>query len=242
MKRLMKAELYKFQHEKSVWAISGVLIACACISIFTNVYSCAEDAFAYLGKDVMVLYLACAIYAGISFADEFANRTIFHIIVCGYSRLQFLLAKAIHYLLGCLLIVISYLVVSTVIATAALGIRASVLALIKHMVCSLLAGLPLYFAMAMIFFLFVIVTRKGTLAMAGSVSFSILFVVFTNKAYFAQAFPEQSWLRLLPTMQLSMIYDGSLRLDDYLLTFLLSLVVIIVIFSACIILIRRVEL
>jgi len=38
MKRLMKAELYKFGHEKSVWIISAVLIACACISIFTQVY------------------------------------------------------------------------------------------------------------------------------------------------------------------------------------------------------------
>lgn len=136
MKRLMKAELYKFQHEKSVWAISGVLIACACISIFTKVYSYAEDTFVNLGKGVMVLYLACAIYAGVSLADEFTNQTVFHIIACGYSRLQFLLAKVIHYLLGCLLIIISYLVVSTAIATAALGLRASALALIKHMVCS----------------------------------------------------------------------------------------------------------
>lgn len=64
MKRLMKAELYKFGHEKSVWIISAVLIACACISIFTQVYASAEDAFTNLGIDVMVLYLACAIYAG----------------------------------------------------------------------------------------------------------------------------------------------------------------------------------
>ena len=59
MKRLMKAELYKFGHEKSVWIISAVLIACACISIFTQVYPNAENAFTNLGKDVMVLYLAC---------------------------------------------------------------------------------------------------------------------------------------------------------------------------------------
>ena len=103
MKRLMKAELYKFGHEKSVWIISAVLIACACISIFTQVYPNAENAFTNLGKDVMVLYLACAIYAGVSLADEFSNRTIIHIIAHGYSRMQFLMAKLIHYLLGCLL-------------------------------------------------------------------------------------------------------------------------------------------
>jgi len=48
MKRLMKAELYKFGHEKSVWIISAVLIACACISIFTQVYASAENAFTNL--------------------------------------------------------------------------------------------------------------------------------------------------------------------------------------------------
>ena len=98
MKRLMKAELYKFGHEKSVWIISAVLIACACISIFTQVYASAENAFTNLGKDVMVLYLACAIYAGVSFADEFNNRTIIHIIAHGYSRMQFLMAKLITWM------------------------------------------------------------------------------------------------------------------------------------------------
>jgi len=242
MKRLMKAELYKFQHEKSVWIISMVLIACTCISIFTNVYSCAEDTFANIGKDVIVLYLAYAIYAGISLADEFANRTIIHIIVRGYSRQQFLLAKVVHYLFGCALIEISYLTVCTIIATVALGIRTSAHTLIKQMVCSMFGGLPFYFAMAIFFFFFVVATRKGSLAIAGSVSFSIICVVFTNKVYFAQAVPEQSWLRLLPTMQLSMIYDGSVMLDDYLVTFLLSLVVIIITFFVCVILIREVEL
>ena len=88
----------------------------------------------------------------------------------------------------------------------------------------------------------VIVTRKGALAIAGSVSSAVLFVVFTNKAYSAQAFPEQSWLRLLPNIQLSMLYDGSLIFTDYLIAVALSVISSITIFTACIAIIRKTEL
>ena len=242
MKRLMKAELYKFRHEKSVWIISAVLIACACISIFTQVYASAEDTFANLGKDVMVLYLACAIYAGVSFADEFSNRTIIHIIAHGYSRIQLLLAKVIHYLFGCILVILAYLTISTGIAVAALGMSTPVSVFIVHIVCSIFGGLPFYFVIAMVFFLFVIATRKGTLSIAGSVPFAILFVVFTNKAYSAQAFPEQSWLRFFPNIQLSMLYNGSLIFTDYLIAVSLAVIFSIVIFAVCIFVIQKTEL
>lgn len=95
--------------------------------------------------------------------------------------------------------------------------------------------------MTMVFFFFVIVTRKA-LAIAGSVSSAILFVVFTNKAYSAQAFPEQSWLRLLPNIQLSMLYDGSLIFTDYLIAIALSVISSIIIFTVCIAIIRKTEL
>ena len=242
MKKLMKAELYKFQHEKSLWIISSILIACACISIFTQVYINAEDTFANLGNDVMVLYLACAIYAGVSFTDEFSNRTIIHTIAHGYSRTQFLLAKVIHYLLGCILIIVAYLAISTGIAVVALGMSTSASVFIAHIVYAIFAGLPFYFIMAMVFFLFVIATRKGTLSIAVSVSSAILLVVFINKAYSAQQFPEQSWLRLLPTIQLSMLYDGSLIFGDYLISAILSIIFIFTMFLACIIIMRKVEL
>lgn len=242
MKKLMKAELYKFQHEKSLWIISAILIACACISIFTQVYIDAEDTFAHLGKDAMVLYLACAIYAGVSFTDEFSNRTIIHTIAHGYSRMQFLLAKAIHYLFGCILIIVAYLAISTGIAVAAFGMSTPASVFIAHIVYAIFTGLPFYFIMAMVFFLFVIVTRKGTSSIAGSVSSAILLVVFTNKAYSVQQFPEQSWLRLLPTIQLSMLYDDSLVFRDYLISAILSIIFIFAMFLACIIIMSKVEL
>ena len=242
MKKLMKAELYKFQHEKSLWIISAILITCACISIFTQVYINAEDTFANLGKDAMVLYLACAIYAGVSFTDEFSNRTIIHTITHGYSRTQFLLAKVIHYLLGCILIIVAYLAISTGIAVVALGMSTPASVFIAHIVYAIFTGLPFYFIMAMVFFLFVIATRKGTLSIAGSVSSAILLVVFTNKAYSVQQFPEQSPLRLLPTIQLSMLYDGSLIFGDYLISTILSIIFIFAVFLACMIIMSKIEL
>jgi len=242
MKRLMKAECYKFRHEASVWVISGILTVCACLSIFTGVYSCAEDAFVNLGKDAMVLYFACAIYAGVSLADGFSNRTVLHILACGYRRPQFLLAKLLHYLFGCTWIVICYLAASTAVAAAALGIRSSPPALMWHMLRSILAGLPLYFAMAMVFFLFGIATRKGSLTIAASVSFSVLCVVLTNRAYSTRPHPQQTWLRLLPTMQLPSIYAGASLSGDYCLTLLLSTAAILILFSLCIPLMQKAEL
>lgn len=242
MSQLIKAEGYKFRQEKSVWIISVILIACACISIFTNVYDSAEDTFANLGKDAMILYLACAVYAGLSIADEFENRTVIHIIAFGYSRLQFMLAKLLHYFGGCALIAILYLVVSAVIAAIALGLETSLPMLVCHIAWCLLAGAPIYFCMAMFFFLFVILVRKGTLAIAGSVSFSILSVVFSNKAYFSRPLPERSWLRLLPAIQLPQIYEGSVVLSDYLFTCIISAAGISLLFFVCAVLIRKAEL
>ena len=242
MSQLIKAEVYKFRQEKSVWIISVILIACACISIFTNVYASAEDTFANLGKDAMILYLACAIYAGLSIADEFGNRTVIHIIAFGYSRLQFMLAKLLHYFGGCALIAILYLAISTVIAAIVLGLDTSMPMLVCHIIWCLLVGSPIYFCMAMFFFMFVIIMQKGTLAIAGSISFSILSVVFSNKAYFSRPLPERSWLRLLPAIQLPQIYEGSFVLSDYLLTCIISTVGIILLFFICSVFIRKIEL
>ena len=176
MKRLMKAELYKFGHEKSVWIISAVLIACACISIFTQVYASAENAFTNLGKDVMVLYLACAIYAGVSFADEFNNRTIIHISAHGYSRMQFLMAKLIHYLLGCLLIIIAYLTISNGLAAPVLGTSSSASDFVGPILYKLLRGLPFFVCMTMDFFFLVMVPRNGAFDIVGIVYFCLMFI------------------------------------------------------------------
>ena len=90
---LMKAELYKFKKDISVWIISFILICCAGISIFTEVYSSAENTVLNLGKESMTLILACAIYVGFSCTDDFTNRTVIYAITYGNRRLQILVYK-----------------------------------------------------------------------------------------------------------------------------------------------------
>ena len=110
-------------------------------------------------------------------------------------------------------IILAYLTISTGIAAAVLGTSTPASVFIGHILYNILRGLPFYFVMTMAF-----------------------------KAYSAQAFPEQSWLRLLPNIQLSMLYDGSLIFTDYLSAVALSVIFSITIFTACIAIIRKTEL
>lgn len=119
----MKAELYKFKKDSSVWIISFILICCASISIFTEVYSSAENTVLNLGKDSMILILACAIYVGFSCTDGFTNRTVIYAITYGNRRLQILLAKYFRYIFGCTIIIITYMSVSMVISFFGTGSR-----------------------------------------------------------------------------------------------------------------------
>ncbi len=51
MRYLLRAELFKVKKDVSLWVIPTILICCACISIFTGVYTSAENACLCLGKD-----------------------------------------------------------------------------------------------------------------------------------------------------------------------------------------------
>lgn len=123
MMYLIKAELYKFKKDISVWIISFILVCCASISIFTEVYSSAENTVLNLGKDSMILILACAIYVGFSCTDGFTNRTVIYAITYGNRRLQILLAKYFRYIFGCTIIIITYMSVSMVISFFGTGSR-----------------------------------------------------------------------------------------------------------------------
>lgn len=134
----MKAELYKFKKDISVWIISFILVCCASISIFTEVYSSAENTVLNLGKDSVILILACAIYVGFSCTDDFTNRTVIYAITYGNRRLQILLAKYFCYIFGCTIIIISYMFVSMVISFLALGTEITLHSLFMYAVKSLL--------------------------------------------------------------------------------------------------------
>ena len=242
MWNLMKAELYKFKKDIAVWVIALVLVCCAGISIFTGVYDSVENMVLNLGKDSMVLILACAIYAGLSCTDDFTGRTIIYAVAYGNRRFHILLVKGCRYIIGCTAIIISYMAVSTIISLPVLKTGVPLPDLAVYLVKSLIFSLPLYWAVAMIFFTFAVVTRKASVTMGISVAVSILGVVFTNKAYSAALIPGKSFLRFSPTIQIPMIYEKTFSSHDYQTALIFSIFVIMIMFLAGSVIFNKAEL
>ncbi|MDE5748042.1 MAG: hypothetical protein K2I21_10745, partial [Acetatifactor sp.] len=162
MWNLMKAELYKFKKDIAVWVIALVLVCCAGISIFTGVYDSVENMVLNLGKESMVLILACAIYAGFSCTDDFTDRTIIYAVAYGNRRFHILLVKGCRYIIGCTAIIISYMAVSAIVSLTVLKTGVPLPDLAAYAVKSLILSLPLYWAVAMIFFAIAMVSRKAS--------------------------------------------------------------------------------
>lgn len=239
---LMKAELYKFKKDITIWIISFVLICCASISIFTGVYSSVENAVLNLGRDSMALILACAVYAGLSCTDDFANRTVIYAITYGNRRFQILFVKCCHYILGCSIIIISYMTVSTMISFLTLETEIPLPTLLLYTGKSLFLSLPLFWMAAAAFFLFAIITRKSALTMGISVASSIMGTVFTNKAYFSMQQPDNSLLRFSPAVQIPMIYEQTLSGCDYQGAILFSVFIVILVLLAGSVIFNKTEL
>ena len=228
MRNLMKAELYKLKKDMAVWVISLVLVCCAGISIFTGVYDSVENMVLNLGKDSMVLILACAIYAGFSCTDDFTDRTIIYAVTYGNKRFHILLVKGCRYILGCTAIIVSYMAVSMIVSLPVLKTGISLPNLIVYAANSLILSLPLYWTVAMIFFAIAMITRKASMTMGISVAGSILGVVFTNKAYSSAPIPDKSLLRFFPTIQIPMIYGKTLSFCDYRMALVFSIIIIMI--------------
>ena len=228
MGNLMKAELYKLKKDITVWAISLVLVCCAGISIFTGIYDSVENMVLNLGKDSMILILACAIYAGFSCTDDFTDRTIIYAVAYGNRRFHILLVKGCRYILGCTAVIISYMAVSMIVSFPVLETGISLPDLIVYAAKGIILSLPLYWAVAMIFFAIAMVTRKAAMTMGISVSGSILGVVFTNKAYSSAQVPDKSLLHLFPTIQIPMIYGKTFSSHDYPMALIFSIFIIMI--------------
>lgn len=242
MRNLMKTELYKFKKDMTVWVISLVLVCCAGISIFTGVYDSVENMVLNLGKDSMILILACAIYAGFSCTDDFTDRTIIYAVTYGNRRFHILLVKGCRYILGCTAIIISYMAVSMMVSLAVMETGITLSELIVYATKSLILSLPLYWAVAMIFFTCAMVTRKAAVTMGVSVAGSILGVVFTNKAYSSTSNPGRSLLRIFPTIQIPMIYKKTFTSCDYQIALIFSIFIIMILLLAGSIILNKAEL
>lgn len=80
------------------------------------------------------------------------------------------------------------------------------------------------------------------MTMGLSVAFSILGVVFTNKAYSSVPQPGNSPLRFFPTIQISSLYEKTLSAFDYQSSVILSVLIILILLLAGSVILKKAEL
>lgn len=221
MKGMLKAELFKFTHSCSLWIIIGVLVASCGISIFTGTYSSAENALKNISKDSMVLILASAVYGAVILTDDFSNGLLRRFVANGYKRGAVILAKFVHYLAGCCILIFAYQAVSISLAALIQGVETSFAAVICKTFLTSAQLFPLYCSIWGLFFLLAVLIKKGVVVMGVSVAASIFLVVFTNKLYSGTS----SILKYSPIIQISEAASGTVT-NIYYASCLLSLAVL----------------
>lgn len=223
MKGMLKAELFKFTHSYSLWIIIGVLVISCGISTITGTYSSAENALINISKDSMVLILASAVYGSIILTEDFSNGLLRHFVSNGYKRTHIVLAKVVHYIVGCSILLLAYQVISVSFAALIQGVETSFLTVIRTTIFTSLQLLPLYWGVLGLFFLLAVLIKKGVIVVGVSVATSILLVVFTNKLYS----DTSSILKYSPIIQISEVANGTVT-SFYFISILLSMIVLVV--------------
>ena len=223
MKGMLKAELFKFTHSYSLWIIIGVLVISCGISTITGTYSSAENALINISKDSMVLILASAVYGAIILTEDFSNGLLRHFVSNGYKRTHIVLAKVVHYIVGCSILLLAYQVISVSFAALIQGVETSFLTVIRTTIFTSLQLLPLYLGVLGLFFLLAVLIKKGVIVVGVSVATSILLVVFTNKLYSGTS----SILKYSPIIQISEVANGTVT-RFYFISILLSMIVLVV--------------
>lgn len=229
MLNLIKAELFKFKKSKSIWIILFSIILFCSISIFTGVYSSAENTFLNITKDVMIMILSLAIYCGISFSGDFQSRTILHYVVAGQKRSHIIIALFLRYFIGCTVLILAYPLVCTFLAGIVNGFETSAGLVLVKMVKIIFMSVPLYLSIASLFFMVMILVRQGVATMGISVALAIALVVFTNKLYFGNIEHEVSIWCFSPIIELQALANN-LVTADYFISLLVSIVTILIVF------------
>ncbi len=221
MKGMLKAELFKFKHSCALWVILGVISASCAISVITGTYYSAEQALTSIAKDCMVPILACAIYGAVILTEDFSSGILKHYIAHGYTRRSIVMAKFIHYISGCSILIFAYFMICVSLSAVIQGIETHFMAVIGEALVFCVKSLPLYWGIFGLFFLFSVLIQKGVIAAGVSVAASILLVVFTNKLYIGIS----SVLRYSPIIQIGEI-AGRTTTSGYFVSTLLSFVIL----------------
>lgn len=213
MGNLMKAELCRFRKEKSMWLILLVLLCCSGIAVFLGNYKSAETAFRNITRDYMPLVIAWAVYAGFAAAGEFSGGGFAYKIAAGYSRAEILAALFVHYLLGCLALLLLYPGLTTLLCAAVQGVEGSFAYLLFRMGAAFVRSiLPTIGVAACLFFLCVLIRKKAA-AMGVCIGATLLTGMLNNNlelsrtpyAVLAGAWAEIPALQLLPGLLASLL-------------------------------------
>lgn len=222
MKTTLKVELEKFLNTYSLWVILAVLLISSCISIFTEVYKDNGTLIRSLCADSMIFLIAGGIYAGLSISSDFTNGFIRHYLVSGNKRIHILLAKYIHYICGCAIILMIYPLLSLGISILYYG-SSEPSALFYEMTKTILLTLPFYYSLFTLFFMIAILSKKDGITMGIAIPFSILIVVFTQRFL-----PNFTFLQYTPIIQIQEVVLHMIHMHDYMITLLVSIAIIVI--------------
>ncbi|MFD1176714.1 hypothetical protein ACFQ3W_10435 [Paenibacillus puldeungensis] len=102
MGNLLHAERYKLFHDKIFWITLVVIVAFNMIVVSgSTIFSMSgHNALSEIMKKEILTILISCIYGGLFIGDDFAERTLYHALMAGKSRVSVLLAKAGSFLIA----------------------------------------------------------------------------------------------------------------------------------------------
>ena len=221
MRNMLKAEKYKFSHSCTLWVIISVLFAFCCISIMTDVYNSAENALLNISKDIVVPLLGCSVYSAIILLDDFSTGLLQHYIASGYERTSIICAKFIHYIFGCSILLLVYPLICISFTAIVQGIETSFAIILRQFILIYFKSLPLYWGILGLFFLVSILLQNAAIAIAVSVAASLFLGFFPNRLYANGLYI----LKYSPMIQLNEAATNLIS-GEYLITIVISLVVL----------------
>lgn len=235
MIRAFKIEL---QTQMNTWilpAIILVLVLFSSISIFTGVYPNQEIFIASICGDTMVLLMAGAIYVGISTISDYSNGFIKHYLVSGVKRVDIIIGKYLSFILGCILILFLYPILSYLLSYFSFG-GDQFFSYLLQLLSNIFMIAPFYIMMYTLFFALAILIRKESIVIGVNIALSVVLTVVPQRFL-----ADLEMLKYTPTIQIQMLCQNSAFDKTYLISLLLGTLFCILILYLVTQLFKRIE-
>ena len=176
----LKSELYRLKYSKELKSTLLLIGILGTITIYFHGNPTGRENLLDESTAIFSL-IACAIFAGMFIGNEFSKRTIFHLIVSGHNRFSVLSSKFLSYLIGCVIIIISNLVINGGIYTIfySWGVpfnKSELIFTITYILFNILFSL----CIASIVFIIPLIIRDGTMSTVVSAFIMGLFLTLSQ--------------------------------------------------------------